>query len=116
VLLQHRREEILVNSTAKFNLVLGFILPFASWCFLEHVVEEHGWGKDAEILTPDLYNQVKQGKVATPRSRARSARHMKGHAKEQFHTHRPLRGLSGGFPDLDAHFSKSRKATSRWQF
>jgi len=75
-----------VNSTAKSILFLGFYLHLPHGA-LEHVVEEHGGGKDAEISYSDLYNQVKQGKVAGRRGPGPGvARPHEGHAKEQFHT------------------------------
>jgi cell division protease FtsH len=66
-------------------------------------------GKDVEISYSDLYNQVKQGKVADSEVQGPELHgHMKATPKEQFHTHvgDHYEGLEAAFLASDAHFSK----------
>ncbi len=66
-------------------------------------------GKDVEISYSDLYNQVKQAKVADAEVQGAELHgHMKATPKEQFHTHvgDHFEGLEAAFLASDAHFSK----------
>ena len=97
-----------MNSTAKSILFWAFI-------FIMLMVVLSMWsrsgtgGKDVEISYSDLYNQVKQGKVADAEVQGTELHgHMKATPKEQFHTHvgDHFEGLEAAFLASDAHFSK----------
>ena len=104
-----RKKGILVNSTARAIMFWVFIVVC---CILLWGVVTKGasmGGKDTEVSYSDLYNQVKQGKVADAEVQGGELHgHMKATPKEQFHTHvgDHFEPLETAFLASDAHFSK----------
>ena len=97
-----------MNSTAKSILFWAFIF-ICLMVLLSMWSKSSAGAKDTEISYSDLYNHVKQGKVADAEVQGPELHgHMKATPKEQFHTHvgDHFEGLEAAFLSSDAHFSK----------
>ncbi|HUD75370.1 MAG TPA: ATP-dependent metallopeptidase FtsH/Yme1/Tma family protein, partial [Terracidiphilus sp.] len=97
-----------MNSTAKSILFWAFIF-ICLMVLLSMWSKSAAGAKDAEISYSDLYNQVKQGKVADAEVQGPELHgHMKDKPNVQFHTHvgDHFEGLEAAFLASDAHFSK----------
>jgi cell division protease FtsH len=103
-----------VNSTAK-SIVLWVCILACLPILYAAFQKSAGMGKDTEISYSDLFNQVKQGKVADAEVQGGELHgHMKATPKEQFHTHvgEHYEGLESAFLASDAHFSKKAEQSN----